>query len=662
MNPNPQQKEVVEHFEGPCLVLAVPGSGKTASVTERIKRLVSLGTDPKSILAITFTNKAAGEMRDRIAGAVGKEKASQMTISTFHSMCSRIIRANAGLLGLPKGYTIYDSDDQERLLTRCIRKIEDPESLEEADPAKPSRPHRPYKPTFEYVNALMAHIEGKRNSCLSDGEAMEQYPLAGNQSRVVQEYFAQLKAANAVDFTGLLSETLRLFTEHPEVAKRYGDWWKFISVDEVQDTNIAQFEIIKHLGLEHKNVLCVGDADQSIYAWRGACPANVLKFKELFGAKVLKVENNYRSTPSILKYCQKLIDYNSGRLGTNLVTGNPDASPPSILASQTDLDMAEAVARGVERKLADGTRPSEIAVFYRTNYASRVIENALRNRRIKYRIIGGLSFWDRKEIKNSLSILKVLANGADRMSFEKAAEACCRGVGEKAFEKVAENARLQGTSIIHAAGQFCMVPSASGRGLAPFVAALKECSVGLGTAAPGGGGMLLTPGQALLKVAKSTAFWGRLEADSKDTNDRCGNLLEMARDVDERCSTGSTLDGYLQGISLLTSADEEEDEKQVKLMTLHGSKGLEFDAVFITHCNEGLLPHGRAAEGGRQAIEEERRLLYVGMTRARKFLTLLFSWTKTDARYKGSSRIEPSRFLIETGIPCQGLKKRDFDD
>ena len=428
MDPNPQQKEVVEHFEGPCLVLAVPGSGKTASVTERIKRLVSLGTDPKSILAITFTNKAAGEMRERIAGAVG-EKASQMTISTFHSMCSRIIRANASLLGLPRGYTIYDSDDQTRLLVRCIRKIEDPESMEDV-----AHPKKAYKPTFAYVGSVMAYIEGKRNSCLSDGEAMEKYPLEGNQFRVVQEYFAQLKAANAVDFTGLLSETLRLFAEHPEVAKWYGDWWKFISVDEVQDTCVAQYEIVKHLGAGHKNVLCVGDMFQSIYRFRGACPENVLKFKDDFGAKLLKLETNYRSTPSILKNCQRLIEHSETALGTKLNTNNPDAQPPSIMASRTDLDMAEAVARGVQARLSDGVKSSEIAVFYRTNYASRVIENALRNRRIKYRIIGGLSFWDRMEIKSSMAILKSIANGSDRMSFERAAEACCRGVGDKALE------------------------------------------------------------------------------------------------------------------------------------------------------------------------------------------------------------------------------------
>lgn len=642
MTPNAQQALVVEHFDGPCLVLAVPGSGKTASVTERTKRLISRGIDPRSILCVTFTNKAAHEMKHRVGLAVGPDKASLMTISTFHSLCSRIIRWNAAPLGLTEKFSIYKEDAQERLLKRCIQVAEGEDSN--------------FKPDKEYIRSLLAFIEGKRNACLDDQAAALTYNIDGNQPKAARLYFEELRSLNALDYTGLLSEANRLFAENPAVRDRYRARFKFISVDEVQDTNIVQYELIKHLGLGHKNVLIVGDLDQSIYKFRNACPENILKFEQEFtGCKVLKLEKNYRSTPSILKHAQKLIENNVLRKGTQLTTDNSDLLPPRIRCAHTDSDMADMIAYAVKHQISTGVKPKEIVVLYRTNYASRVLELAFRKQEIKYRIIGGTSFWDRKEIKTSLHALQLLCNWNDQMAFEHVAEECCKGAGHKTFGVVSNIAKSRRCSIVEAARQFVDAGSAAGRSLSPLLGAFYSAAK-------------TTPGQGLLNIAQMTAWWKRLQDDSTTVNDRCANVEEMARDVDEYVASGknNTLAGYLQNISLLTDADEEKDDDgMIKMMTLHGCKGLEFDTVFISHCNEGMLPHARViTESGddeallASAIEEERRLLYVGMTRARKSLTLCYMLGKLDARCSAPKPMEPSRFLLETGIP---MPKVEFE-
>ncbi len=643
MTPNPQQLLVVDHFTGPCMVMAVPGSGKTASVTERTRRLLAKGVDPKSILSITFTNKAANEMRERIAKAVGAEPASKMTVSTFHSLCSRIIRTNCALLGLDKNYSIYDSDDQERLLKTCIKMIEDVGSTDK------------FKPSKEYIRSLMNYIEGIRNACMTEEAALQKYQLDGNQAKVAAEYFMQLRKSNAVDFTGLLSETLRLFKENPNVREVYRNRFRYISVDEVQDTNIAQYELIKDFGIGHGNVLVVGDLDQSIYKFRSANPENILAFEKDFpGCKVLKLEKNYRSTPSILKFSQNLIDHNLLRKGTTLTTDNPDGSSPQIVAGTTDIEMARIMAEDIKKKIDCGTKPKEIAILYRTNYASRVLEKAMRDLGIKYKIIGGLSFWDRKEVKSGVAILKMLCNDCDRMAFEKVVESCCKGVGGKAMATVSEISQTKNLSMLEAAKEFSAGTGAGPRCITPLLNSIDSS---------------ILPGQAMLKIAHETSFWTRCEADSTDTNDRCGNVLEMARDVDEYCSKPKcSLAGYLQNLSLITSGDEDQDDDQlVKLMTLHGCKGLEFDVVCISHCNSGMLPHSRLEVEFEDnpselaiAIEEERRLLYVGMTRARKNLTLYFATARMDARAKNPIPMTPSPFLFETGIKSDDLEKYRF--
>lgn len=640
MIPNPQQQQVIDHVDGPCLVTAVPGAGKTASITERIKNLVQKGVDPRQILAITFTNKAADEMRSRIGKAVGKTSADKMTVCTFHSLCARIIRHNAILLDFSDSYTIYDTDDQERLLKTCIAKIEGEQ----------------YKPTRDYMKGILGYIEGKRNSCMTHQAAADKYQLQGNMTRVTEEYFTQLKNSNAIDFTGLLSEVLRLFSDHPEIRDRYRNRFKYISVDEVQDTNIAQYELIKHLALGHKNIVVVGDLDQSVYGWRGAFPQNILQFEKDFESKTLMLEQNYRSTPSILRYSQKLIDHNNLRKPTQLRTENPDGDCPRIIAGNTDEHMAALIASETALKISRGIKPCEIAIFYRTNYASRVLETAMRDRGIKYIIVGGLSFWHRKEVKIGLAFLKLLANENDRMSFEKVCEHFCKGAGGKMFSTIGEQAQTAKSTMIEAAKQITTTSKAANKALSLFLKAWGEVSN-------------IRPGHALLHVSQSTLFWERLKADSTNINDRCENISEMAIDVDKYCSRqGCTLSGYLQTISLLTAEDaDKNDQMSVKLMTMHACKGLEFDVVCISHCNEELLPHARSVAEARtpeeleEVTEEERRLLYVGMTRARKHLSLYFMRTKTDMKTGKTRVVNPSKFLIETGIPNSSLYNKTVE-
>lgn len=877
MTPNPQQQAVIECLSGPAMVMAVPGSGKTATVTERIKALVASGAEPKSILAITFTNKAADEMRKRVAEAVG-DAASFMTLCTFHSLCARIIRANAPLVGLTIGYTILDEDDSERLLKSCIRRAGD-----FGNPGQPAIPK-------QYLNALKQYLEGLRNDCLTEAQALSEYSLQGKQKAIADEYLLQLKKNNAIDFTGLLSEALRLFNERPDIRDLYANRFVHISVDEVQDTNVAQYEMVKHLASKHKNVLVVGDLDQcvpvdemvglpggkskrlgeivegdlvasaagkgsvafsrvlkviprdyegrlvrittesgksvratpnhalfgmatmlkylckrmaclafeelsgyylcktlgrhegkawvlgvfetddeamscmsdhafaygipvlgpagprgketrkpgaeegarrlmrklgidfdyphfanpdppmaylahmrsflempagqfhpgmgiavwdgahivaetvskvedekysgevrdlvveethnfvaggvvchnSIYGWRGACPENILRFEKDFpGCKVFRMETNYRSTPIILKHSQGLIDRNSLRKATVLRTDNPDGEKPRLLQARTDLDMANAIASDCARRISQGTVPEEIAVLYRTNYCSRVLEQAFRAAGVKCKVVNGTSFWDRKEVKAGMALLKLLCNGNDRMAFEKVVDSCCCGVGDKALEAVDEACRSGGIPVLEAAGKVDVKVSPSAKNLEPLLEAIRDHSS-------------KSPGESVIGIAKATAFWGRMAEDSTTINDRCANLMEMARDVDEHCAKpGNTLAGYLQGLSLLTDSDQKSVKGAVKLMTMHSCKGLEFDCVYVSHCTADVLPHPRALDSdagkpAQPAKEEERRLLYVSMTRARKFLSLCAFSLKGFGNRQESVAFSP--FLEEAGV------------
>jgi DNA helicase-2/ATP-dependent DNA helicase PcrA len=620
LTPNAQQLEVIRHVNGPCLVTAVPGSGKTASLTERIKYMVKGGVPPYLILAITFTNKAAAEMRERIGKAVGAEAIGKMVVCTFHSLCARMLRQNADRVGLARNFSIFDRDDQERVLKRAFCDVLDLEKNGDIE--------------SDDFDRIMSYLEKTRNACISDGDmTLLSEPW---MYRVVESYYESLGKSNATDFTGLLSNTLKLLEENPDVLDRYQRRFRWISVDEVQDTNIAQYKILSLLARKYKNIMLIGDVDQSIYGFRNSRPENLFRFEEEFGAKVMKLETNYRSTPQILEQAQALIEHNSMRRRTTLRTGNPDGRPPGVIESNTDEDMAAMISSFVRTRISSGTPPSEIAILYRIKSATRVLELALREDGVKYKVIGGRSFYERKEVKTCLSILRMLSNEGDAIAFDRCVEFCCRGVGGKTVSKVLAQVGSEG--VMQAARSYSRGKSRTAAGLRGLVEALDSARS-------------MPPGEALMHVAQKTAFWSKMASDRNVQEDRCGNIAEVARDVERYVAQGQgyTLDRYIQDVSLMASEDEESDGESVNLMTIHASKGLEFDVVVVSHVNDGILPHRNSlgihdSERREREIEEERRLLYVAMTRARKHLRLACCRLCFKRAYM------PSRFLDDVNL------------
>ena len=612
--------QVIRHVDGPCLVIAVPGSGKTASLTERVRYLLSVGVKPYTILAITFTNKAAKEMKERIAKAVGSDLSSKMVICTFHSFCVRLLRLNLEGTGLSPGFTICDDDDQKNILKQSFCKVLGLEKKSEIDQ--------------EDFNSIMAYMERTRNACIDD-ESRSILPFPW-QYQVVDEYYSRLEQSNAVDFTGLLSKTLDLLSTNSTVLEKYQDRFRYISVDEVQDTNVAQYRIISLLARKHKNIMLIGDTDQSIYRFRNASPENILRFEQDFGARLLKLETNYRSTPQVLRCAQSLIENNSMRKETSLETGNSSGPEPSVLEFENDELMAANTANFIARRIRGGTHPSEVAILYRIKSATRVLEQALRREGVKYKIIGGHSFYERKEVKVSMAILRMMVNPNDAMAFSKCVEFCCRGVGPKSTIKILDSA--SGVGLTGAISDFCMSDNKQAKIVSRFVNLLSEARE-------------MPPYDGLLHVAKGTSFWRSMQADKNSQEDRCGNILEMSRDVEKYMTDnpGKGLDKYLQDVSLVSSADEESDKDKINLLTIHASKGLEFEVVVISHMCDGIVPHQNALdvediEDRYREIEEERRLLYVAMTRAKRWLRM------TYCRRRFKNEMEPSRFLSEIDL------------
>ena len=627
MTPNPQQQKVIDHFEGPCLVTAVPGSGKTACVTERTSKLLSMGVNPASILAITFTNKAANEMRSRIAKRVGKDKAKLMTISTFHSLCARIVRENASLLGYTRGYSIYDSDDQWRALRTAIIKVEgEPKDGGELPISQ------------KYAKSILYFIEGSRNCDLTYEKAIKKWPVR-NAKPIIDAYYKELKDSNAIDFTGLLSEALRLLRDFPEVLDKYRQQWRFISVDEVQDTNISQYELVKLLG-SHKNVLCVGDSDQAIYGFRNAEPANVLKFERDFKAKPLKLETNYRSTPQILKHAHALIKTNQDRKDSELRTDNEAGTPPKAYVLDSDYEMADWIALRIKDLIRNKENPDEIAVFYRVNYVSRLLEGALRKYQIPFKVYGDVGFFKRIEIKISLSILRLLVNPNDKTAFETVANNCCRGVGSSTCSSIYDKAEEMKCDVVSAARAYAKGKSRKAKCVAVLTDNFDQS---------------MKPYDLVDRLLHKTAFKAAMVKKSSPDNDRVANVGELVLEIQQFMANGAPLEDYLQYVALLTSQDDKKDSGKVKLMTMHKCKGLEFDNVFISYANEGFIPHSRAhvaptQEEVRRQLEEERRLMYVSMTRARKRLRI------ASCKMMGKKEMEPSSFLLEAGLVPAHIK------
>jgi len=620
-NLNPRQREAVLHGEGPLLILAGAGSGKTRVIVHRIAYLIrELGVPPWKILAVTFTNKAAAEMKERVEKLLAG--GDSPLISTFHSACVRILRWEIDRLGYTSHFAIYDDKDAERVLKDIIRELD----LDE----------KKYPPRM-FASAI--------DDCKNSGRTPHDLPTddcAGSMiARVYAAYQERLKRCNALDFGDLIMLAVRLFEEFPEVLERYRERFQWILVDEYQDTNPIQYRLVSLLAGERRNLCVVGDDDQSIYRWRGADIRNILDFEKDFpGVTVVKLEQNYRSTRNILAAAGAVVRKNRGRKGKTLWTENP--SGDRIVHRRLDNEREEArfVCREMERHLRKGRNLSDMAVFYRTNAQSRVLEDALMAAGVGYHMVGGMRFYERMEVKDILAYLKALDNPSDDVSLKRILNTPPRGIGGSTFDKVADLAADRGIPF-GAALREAATGELLGKGPRGRVADFVSLMEGFATLAE-----TLSLPELASRIIRDSGYEARLKEErTEEAKDRLANLQELLAALDdfERNSEDKGLSAYLEQVALISDVERgERHHNSVTLMTLHAAKGLEFPLVFMIGMEERLFPHVRALDDPEQ-MEEERRLCYVGMTRARERLYLTNA--KRRHFYGQEQFNSPSRFL-----------------
>jgi DNA helicase II / ATP-dependent DNA helicase PcrA len=621
---NPAQREAVLHTEGPVLVVAGAGSGKTRVLTRRIAHLLgAVGVKPPEILAITFTNKAAGEMRERVGELVGPP-ARAAWVMTFHSACGRILRREAQRLGYRSNFTIYDSADQVRLVKRCLEELE-------RDP-KRFTPRGIHSQISNAKNTLVGPVEyTERVASFYDQTVADVYDL----------YQKRLFSSNAVDFDDMLFLTVDVLERFPEAREKWQAAFRYILVDEYQDTNHAQYRLLQLLAEQHRNVFAVGDPDQSIYGFRGADIRNVLEFEHDFpGSYSIALEQNYRSTQHILDAANGVIRHNSERKEKNLWSELGDGDPVRVIEVEDEHAEARYVAAEIALLVEEGFSGSEVAVFYRTNAQSRVLEDVLVRQGVAYQVIGGPRFYERAEIKDLVAYLQVLDNPYDAVSLLRIANRPRRGIGDTSLARLQTWADQREISLWEATAEAenAGVGSAPQKALKAFRGAIES----LMSAA-----QELEVPELIEEVLVRSGYRESLEADRTiEAQGRLENLEELvsvAREWREQAED-TTLSAFLQEISLYSDQDAiRGDGSLVTLMTLHNAKGLEFRAVYLIGMEEGIFPHSRSIE--EQGIEEERRLCYVGMTRAQERLTLLHASSRMLRGMRDHNL--PSRFLDE---------------
>jgi DNA helicase-2/ATP-dependent DNA helicase PcrA len=633
---NDPQREAVTYPGGPLLILAGAGSGKTRVLTHRIAYLLATeAARPSEILAITFTNKAAGEMRDR-AGLLVGGRVRAMWVMTFHAACARMLRAHADKLGYTRQFTIYDQADSRRLIKRCLDELG-------IDPKR-------FTPA-----AIHSQISASKN-LLRDADAYGQ--LVGSYfeqtvADVYREYERQLHRMNAMDFDDLLVRAVNVLELFQEVRDRYSSGFRHVLVDEYQDTNHVQYRWLQLLSAEHRNVSVVGDPDQSVYQFRGADIRNILEFEDDFvDAHVVRLEQNYRSTQNILDAANAVIENNRGRKSKNLWSDLGPGDPIKIRELDDEHAEARFVTGEIVRMLDEGVSRAEIAVFYRTNAQSRVLEDTLTRAEIAYQVVGGTKFYERAEIKDAIAYLQVLINPQDAGSFTRIVNSPRRGIGTTSLSRVLSHANTIGIPIWDAASEPERVPNlgaAAVNALRRFMGAMQVLRERAESDAP--------VAEVLKDVLRESGYLEWLEAERTiEAQGRIENLEELvnvASEYDAADAESRSLAEFLEQVSLRSDADERtDDEGLVTLMTLHNAKGLEFGIVFVIGCEEGVFPHSRALDEG--GLEEERRLCYVGITRAERDLYMTYARTRNvfGARNWGV----PSRFLNE--IPA-GLTDRE---
>ena len=628
---NEPQYRAVTTVEGPVLVLAGAGSGKTRVLTRRIAHLLHLGVDPRHIFAVTFTNKAAAEMKERVAELVG-EAGRKVWVSTFHSSCCRILRYDIEALGYTRRFSIYDDDDQRRIVKQLIK-------------------DHGYDPKKVTASSVMSQIDHYKNRMQTPDDLVDQFRSHQRHYliRLWRDYEDALKAADALDFNDLIGMTVRLWREHPDILAKWQERFEYLLVDEYQDTNHTQYTLLHMLAAKHHNLMVVGDDDQSIYGFRGADISNILEFERDYpDAKVIPLEQNYRSSNNILTLANAVVQENTGRREKRLWTEADGGSPINFLVAESPRDEANLIARAINQLVRQGYRHGDIAIIYRTNATSRPFEQALRQLRIPHRVVGGRKFYERREIRDTLAYLRLVVNPADDAAFLRIVNVPTRGLGTKSIAKLREESARRGEPLLRTARARSGDESKRGKSLRAFVNLIDELSRLARE---------VSPSELVERVLEDSGYRAMLEAEgTREAEGRLENLRELLRDAagiaPDAPDAGpfDLVQLWLDRVALTGQDEDVPEGGEVTLMTVHNSKGLEYPAVFVVRMNEGQFPHARCEE---DQVEEERRLAYVAFTRAMK--RLIVSYSRTDLSNQGggymqTKPIAPSPFLF--GLPA----------
>ena len=655
---NPPQRDAVTTTKGPVLVLAGAGSGKTRVIAHRIAYLLAVeGIDPRHVLAVTFTNKAAAEMRHRVEALLLPAGIRPPLIATFHSACVRILRQRSAQAGLPPSFVIYDEDDRQSLVKEALRELDFDE--------------RTLTPS-----TVVHRISHCKNQMLSpaDVEQAARTPREERLASLYRLYEEKLRAAGALDFDDLLLRVVRLLETVPEALRWYRTVWSHVLVDEYQDTNRAQYRIVQLLTEEHRNLCVVGDPDQSVYRWRGADLRNILDFEQDYpDCRVVALEQNYRSTKRILDIASAVIVNNTARKDKRLWTENGEGERAEVYRAWDENEESAFVAQKIRGLRGEGREYRDVAVFYRTNAQSRVLEDALRRAGIPYLIVGGVRFYERREIRDIVAYLRLISNPLDDVAFRRAVAAPARGIGKATLDRLADAARAASVPLLMACaalpGDITGKPRRALEEFARVIARLGERRSGF------------TVPALIDEVCAASGYRDALKAErTAEAEARLENLEELVAASEEFIATqegfGVTevrLESFLDTIALVADTDEIDPEAgAVTLMTLHSAKGLEFPMVFLTGMEEGVFPHSRSMEEPEE-LEEERRLCYVGITRAKQRLILSYALHR---RSQGYAAGEPSRFLREipegqltllnarepTAVPARAAPEPDASD
>ena len=635
---NPSQCDAVLYTDGDSMVIAGAGSGKTRVLTYRIAHLLEEGVEPWSILALTFTNKAAGEMKQRIAARVGENRARYLWMGTFHSIFSRILRTEADKIGYTSNFTIYDQTDSQNLIKSIIREMQ----LDD----KTYKPNVIQNRISNAKNRLVTASGYVQNADIYKSDQFKRIPMTG---KIYERYEQRCRQSDAMDFDDLLLNTFILFRDHPDVLEHYGTGFRHILVDEYQDTNYAQHCIVWQLTRHGAKVCVVGDDAQSIYSFRGANLDNMLKFSKLYpDSKLFKLEQNYRSTQTIVEAAGSLICKNHAQIPKKVFSENEQGDKIKVLCAHSDLEESEMVVnRLLDLHTFKDVPWREMAILYRTNAQSRPLEEALRKRGLPYKIYGGLSFYQRKEIKDVIAYFRMSVNPNDEEAFKRIINYPARGIGQTTVGKMLSVAMERGVSlwnVISNPTEYNLdVNSGTASRLSAFKTMLESFIAGAST---------LSAKDLAERIVNETGIMRELKADTtvegesrlQNVDELMNNIAQFCKDREEEGNDNRRMTDYLSEVSLMTDQDNESDEdvEKVTLMTVHSAKGLEYDAVFIVGLEEHLFPSDMSGDDERQ-IEEERRLMYVAMTRARKYLTLLFATTRF--KYGSVDFCTPSRFL-----------------